>query len=70
MLNKLKLLGKAGKLLKTVHQERESVIKASKPLAKKALGKISKGAIALGEKGRKIAEGLGEDPQQNDTHKE
>ena len=70
MLNKLKLLGKAGKLLQTVHQERESVIKASKPLVKKALGQISKGAIALGEKGRKIAEGLGEDPQQNDTHKE
>ncbi|MCP4848855.1 MAG: hypothetical protein GY899_13010 [Verrucomicrobiaceae bacterium] len=56
MFDKKKILGKASNLLKTARQEGGTAINASKPFAKKALGKISEGAIHLGNKGKKIAE--------------
>ncbi|MCH2061279.1 MAG: hypothetical protein MK183_11690 [Verrucomicrobiales bacterium] len=63
MLKKIKILGKAAKVIKSAQEEGGTIIQNSKPLAKKALGQISKGAIALGEKGRKIADGMsGESP--------
>lgn len=65
MLNKIRLLGKAGKILKAARDDSQGVISASKPLAKKALGKISASAISLGEKGKKIAESLSEDSQED-----
>ena len=68
MFNKIKLLGKAAKLIKSAQKDGGSLINTSKPLAKKALGQISKGAIALGEKGKKIAEGLEKEP--NPRHQE
>ena len=58
MLKKIKILGKASKAIKSARKEGGNIIQNSKPLAKKALGKISKGAIALGEKGKKIADGM------------
>ena len=68
MLNKIKIIGKAVKLIRTAQEDGGSLINNSKPLAKKALGQISKGAIALGEKGKKIAESLEKEP--NPSHKE
>ena len=65
MFNKIRLLGKAAKLIKSAQKDGGSLIKNSKPLAKKALGQISKGAIALGEKGKKIAEGVEKEPNPN-----
>ena len=63
MLNKKKLLGKAGKLLKRVQEEGKVVVNASKPIAKNMLGKISEGAVTLGEKGKKIAGDKNNSPQ-------
>ncbi len=62
MFNKIRLLGKAAKLIKSAQEDGGSLIQSSKPLAKKALSQISKGAISLGEKGKKIAEGLEKEP--------
>ncbi len=58
MLNKKKLLGKAGKLLKLAQQEGKAIVTASKPVAKNVLGKISEGAVILGEKGKKLADDI------------
>ena len=66
MFDKKKILGEAAKLLKAARHEGEIAINASKPLAKKALGKISEGAVNLGHKGKKIAEDINSSPQAQD----
>ena len=66
MFDKKKILGKAAKLLKAAQHEGEIAINASKPLAKKALGKISEEAVNLGQKGKKIAEDMNSSPQAQD----
>ena len=70
MLDKKKLLGKAGKLLKFARQEGKAVFNASKPVAKNLLGKISEGAVALGEKGKKLAADINTDRQSPGKDKE
>ena len=70
MLNKKKLLGKAAKLLKLVQQEGKVVAKASKPIAKNVLGKISDGAVTLGEKGKRLAEDMNTNRQSPDKDKD
>lgn len=70
MIDKKKILGQAGKLLKAAQQESESIINASKPFAKKALGKISDGAVSLGKKGKQIADDLNASPRDRDKDKE
>ena len=52
---KKKMLEKAERLLRLTQREGKAVAKASKPIAKRWLGKISSGVVALGEKGKKAA---------------
>jgi hypothetical protein len=70
MLNKKKLLGNAARLLKLVQQEGKVVVNASKPMAKNVLGKISDGAVTLGEKGKKLAEDMNTNRQTPDQDKD
>jgi len=55
MMDKKKITEEAEKLLRIAQREGKAAAKASKPIAKKWLGKISDGIVSLGEKGQRAA---------------
>ena len=54
-MDKKKIAEQAEKLIRIAQREGKTAAKASKPIAKKWLGKISSGIVALGEKGQQAA---------------
>ncbi|OUU88795.1 MAG: hypothetical protein CBC36_04715 [Verrucomicrobiaceae bacterium TMED76] len=52
-MDKKKIAEETEKILEYAKRESDSVIKASKPIAKKWLGKLSDKLVELGEKGQK-----------------
>tara|TARA_B100001250_G_scaffold413620_1_gene448360 strand:- start:2034 stop:2243 length:210 start_codon:yes stop_codon:yes gene_type:complete len=65
-MDKKKITEQAGKLIKIAQREGKTAAKASKPIAKKWLGKISSGIVALGEKGQQAASEMKTDEERKD----
>ena len=66
-MDKKKITEQAEKLIRIAQREGKTVAKASKPIAKKWLGKISSGIVALGEKGQQSADEIKTDEQREDS---
>ena len=65
-MDKKKITEHAEKLIKIAQREGKTAAKASKPIAKKWLGKISSGIVALGEKGQQAASEMKTDEERKD----
>lgn len=66
MIDKKKITERAEKLIEIAQREGKTAAKASKPIAKKWLGKISSGIVALGEKGQRVASEMKTDEEKKD----
>ena len=64
-MDKKKISEETEKILEYAKRESDSVIKASKPIAKKWLGKLSDKLVELGEKGQQASKGEDENPKIN-----
>lgn len=62
-MDKKKISEETEKILEYAKRESDSVIKASKPIAKKWLGKLSDKLVELGEKGQQASKGEDENPK-------
>ena len=62
-MDKKKIAEETEKILEYAKRESDSVIKASKPIAKKWLGKLSDKLVELGEKGQQALKEEHEDPK-------
>ena len=62
-MDKKKIAEETEKILEYAKRESDSVIKASKPIAKRWLGKLSDKLVELGEKGQKALKEEHEDPK-------
>ena len=62
-MDKKKIAEETEKILEYAKRESDSVIKASKPIAKKWLGKLSDKLVELGEKGQQALKEEYEDPK-------
>ena len=62
-MDKKKISEETEKILEFAKRESDSVIKASKPIAKKWLGKLSDKLAELGEKGQQASKGEDENPK-------
>ena len=66
MIDKKKIAERAEKLIEIAQREGKTAADASKPIAKKWLGKISSGIVALGEKGKRVAYEMKTDEERED----
>lgn len=62
-MDKKKISEETEKILEFAKRESDSVIKASKPIAKKWLGKLSDKLVELGEKGQQASKEEDENPK-------
>jgi hypothetical protein len=62
-MDKKKITEETEKILEFAKRESDSVIRASKPIAKKWLGKLSDKLIELGEKGQQASKGEDGNPK-------